>query len=349
MTEVNNFQEIVLHNYPIIDVRAPIEFEKGAIPNSVNLYLMNNEERALVGTTYKEKGHNAAIELGHSLVSGKIKEERINSWIEFYKKNTNTHILCFRGGDRSHISQQWIYENSGIDIPLIIGGYKAFRNYLLDQFEKPYNIRILSGATGSGKTILLNKINNTVDLEGIANHRGSSFGGNREEQPCQVDFENSLAYKLIDFSNNNFSYLYLEDESRNIGKRRIPNSLFEKMAQAKMVHLIVSLEERTNTIYNEYVIHDQESFKSEWIDKIKSSLAGISRKLGGKRHNELLEIVDSAWKEQVNSGNLEQHKEWIKVLLTDYYDPMYNYQIEKRKEQIIFRGNKEEVLNYIKE
>ncbi|MEN8255915.1 MAG: tRNA 2-selenouridine(34) synthase MnmH, partial [Verrucomicrobiota bacterium] len=192
-----DFKRIVLDDIPLIDVRAPIEFESGAFPTAVNLPLMNNEERHLVGIRYKEKGNAAAVKLGHELVGGEVKQERIAAWAEQIKHRPDTMLYCFRGGQRSKISQQWIAEETGTVIPRLEGGYKAFRNYLLEQLD-PANQNpvpvILGGRTGTGKTILLQQLENAVDLEAIANHRGSSFGRFTTPQPCPIDFENSLAW-----------------------------------------------------------------------------------------------------------------------------------------------------------
>jgi tRNA 2-selenouridine synthase len=195
----SDFRSIVLNDTPLIDVRAPVEFTKGAFPHAVNLPLMNDEERHLVGTRYKEEGNTEAVKLGHMLVSGALKEERIAAWLTFIASNPKAMLYCFRGGQRSQISQEWITQSSR-EIVRLKGGYKAFRNYLMEETERSvehFQPIVLGGRTGSGKTILLNKIANTIDLEKLANHRGSSFGRDILSQPTQIDFENSLAYALI--------------------------------------------------------------------------------------------------------------------------------------------------------
>ena len=213
LQQENNFRDIVLGNIPLIDVRAPIEFEKGAFPHAINLAIMNDKERHLVGTAYKKSGNEAATKLGYSLVSGTIKEERMKAWKDAIQANPNALLYCFRGGSRSQISQEWLDE-SGINIIRLKGGYKAFRNYLLAEIEKApqqFKPTIIGGRTGSGKTILLKKIQNSIDLEGLANHRGSAFGRKITPQPAQIDFENALAYELIQKVDQGFNKLVFED------------------------------------------------------------------------------------------------------------------------------------------
>ncbi|MDZ4956979.1 tRNA 2-selenouridine(34) synthase MnmH, partial [Clostridium perfringens] len=179
---------------------ASIEYEKGAFLNSFNFPILNNEERHIIGICYKEKGNEEATKLGYKLVSGKIKDERVNSWVTFIKDNPNAMLYCFRGGSRSRIAQEWITDALDREIYRLEGGYKAFRNYLIDSLapeNQSYKPIILTGFTGSGKTIILNKLKNSIDLEGLANHRGSSFGAHITPQPSQIDFENKLAYSLI--------------------------------------------------------------------------------------------------------------------------------------------------------
>ncbi|HCX65185.1 MAG TPA: tRNA 2-selenouridine(34) synthase MnmH, partial [Eubacteriaceae bacterium] len=217
----DDFKEIVLNERPLIDLRAPVEYQKGSFPNSINLPLMTDEEREQVGICYKEKGHDAALTLGHELVQGEKKEERLQNWTTFIDAHPDTLLFCFRGGNRSEIVQQWIFEKTQKKVPRLTGGYKKFRHYLMDSLN-PQNIStkplILTGFTGSGKTEILKQFEHAIDLEGLANHRGSSFGGKISSQPTQVNFENKLAYQIIQHQHKQFAVLLLEDESRNIGR-----------------------------------------------------------------------------------------------------------------------------------
>ncbi|WP_315982767.1 rhodanese-like domain-containing protein [Aliamphritea spongicola] len=129
-----NYRQLFLNDTPMIDLRAPVEFKQGAFPSAVSLPLMSNEEREKVGTCYKQQGQDAAIKLGHKLVSGEIKEQRMAAWKAFVEENPEGYLYCFRGGLRSRTTQQWLKE-AGADYPLVTGGYKALRNFLLDEIE----------------------------------------------------------------------------------------------------------------------------------------------------------------------------------------------------------------------
>jgi tRNA 2-selenouridine synthase len=184
----------------MMDARAPIEFAKGAFPGAVNLPLMNDHERQRVGTCYKQHGQQAAIVMGHQLVSGAIKAERIQAWADFARAHPDGYLYCFRGGLRSQIVQQWLKDEAGIDYPRVAGGYKAMRNFLLntvDQAVAQCDFVLLGGMTGTGKTEVLTQLRNGLDLEGHANHRGSSFGKRATGQPTNIDFENRLAVDLL--------------------------------------------------------------------------------------------------------------------------------------------------------
>lgn len=356
----NDFNKIVIEEIPLIDVRAPIEFEKGAFINTVNLPLMNDEERHLVGICYKEKGNEEAVKLGHQLVSGDIRQARIEAWKSRLEQYPNSMIYCFRGGLRSKLSQQWLLDSIGKNIPRLEGGYKAFRNYLINALN-PSELKsipiILGGCTGSGKTIILKKLKNVIDLEGIANHRGSSFGGFITPQPSQIDFENNLAYALIQHEHKGYTHMILEDEGRNVGRCFIPQPLREHFNQGDLVLLEQPLEKRIETTINEYVIQSQGMYVEvfgkeqgfhEWSNYIISSINKLKKRLGGDRYKKLIETFELSFKEQIQSGSFHPHRYWIKILLQDYYDPMYQYQIQNTSKKIIFTGNAEEVLAYLK-
>lgn len=357
---VDNFEEIVINRYPLIDTRAPSEYEKGSFPNSVNLPLMNNQEREMVGTTYKQKGQDEAIKLGYKLVSGDIKASRVKAWVDFIKANPNTHIFCWRGGMRSKIVQEWIYEASNIKVPRLKGGYKAFRNYLIKrslELAKEKDIYVLGGMTGSGKTLILQDIPQSIDLEAIARHRGSAFGRYATPQPSQISFENALSYAQIEHNHKGFNSLVIEDESRNIGQRYIPHEVFEEFQKSKLVIVEVPFSKRVEIIYNDYVIYSQkeydEAYKNglcehNWYQSMLHNFSRIKKRLGIERYNEFLSIFESAWEYQQKTLDPSRHKEWIEALLRDYYDPMYNYQIEKKQDRIVFKGSSDEVREYLK-
>lgn len=358
---INDFKNIVINNIPLIDVRAPIEYEKGAFSNSINLPLMNNEERHLVGIRYKEEGNEEAVKLGHQLVNGAIKKERVDKWITQINKNPDTVLYCFRGGQRSKISQEWIYEATGIIIPRLEGGYKAFRNFLIQSLEPAEQKCIpilLGGYTGSGKTILLKKLHNFIDLEGLANHRGSSFGKQFTPQPTQINFENNLAYALINLSHKGYRYMVLEDEGNHIGKCFILKPMAGYFNSGGLVILETPFDERVQITLDEYVIQAQTQYIKElgndqglveWHKYIDSSLYRIKNRLGGLRYGQIKEALDTAFSQQLQTVSYKLHENWIGYLLKEYYDPMYQYQIENTDKKILFKGNAEDVLTYFKE
>ena len=357
LKQSNDFKSIVLKNTALIDVRAPIEFEKGTFPFAVNLPLMNNEERHLVGIAYKKRGHDAAVALGNTLVNESIKKDRVQVWIDFMQNHPDAKLYCFRGGERSKISQEWLTDMK-YDIIRLEGGYKAFRNYLIDETvrsAKYYEPIIIGGRTGSGKTILLKKLSNSIDLEKLANHRGSSFGKKIIEQPTQINFENALAYTLIQKLNKGFSKLVFEDEGDYIGQLYLPKTFAKHLSSAPLIILETKTEERVEITFDEYIVKAQKSYKEmcgneylqKWAKSIEEAMFRIKRRLGSERYKIVCQIFDNAFERQIESGSLEKYKEWVTYLLVEYYDPMYDYQIEKNTARIIFRGTHEEIEQFL--
>lgn len=353
-----DFHRMVVGNIPLIDVRAPVEFAAGAFPTAVNLPLMNDEERHLVGIRYKEQGQDAAIALGHELVSGAIKEERIAAWKAFIETYPETLIYCFRGGLRSRLSQAWASEAVGREVVRLEGGYKAFRTYLMNHLEPGWLKSVplvVGGRTGSGKTILLQQLNNVVDLEAIANHRGSSFGRFIHPQPTQIDFENRLAWRMIQHENEGHPLMVVEDEGRHIGCRYIPRPLVAHFAAGDVIHLETPLRERVRITFDEYVTAAQTLFDeaygddglAEWLEDIRGSISRIRKRLGGERFKRVNQLLDEAYTYQLKTGDASEHAQWVKLLLEEYYDPMYDYQLEQKKQKIVFRGHAADVLDYI--
>ena len=346
----SEYRRILVSDHPIMDARAPIEFNKGAFPASVNHPLMEDEERRLVGTCYKEQGQQAAIELGHSLVHGEIKQQRIAAWIKFFSDNPNGYLYCFRGGLRSQLTQQWLKE-AGLDIPFIEGGYKAMRQFLIETIDNAPQARpmlILSGITGSGKTEFLLERQEAIDLEGLAHHRGSSFGRFHEGQPTQINFENALAVALLKHQDKAVKHLLLEDESYLIGRSALPQAFYANMQAANLLVLEESLDARLARLLNEYVhkmhsgyiqrLGETQGFTA-FAQYLSQSITGIRKRLGGKRHDELQAMINDALAVQLSQNDTSAHLKWIELLLLKYYDPMYQYQIDKKADRIIFKGD----------
>ncbi|MBP6534025.1 MAG: tRNA 2-selenouridine(34) synthase MnmH, partial [Arenimonas sp.] len=221
-----DFRQLFLNDTPLLDTRAPTEFAQGAFPNAVNLPLMSDDQRAQVGLCYKRRGQAAAIALGHELVQGAAKAARVQEWADFARRHPEGYLYCFRGGLRSQISQQWLAE-AGCDYPRIIGGYKAMRQFLLQALETSLAqgpVIVLSGQTGCAKTQLLQQLINAVDLEGLANHRGSAFGKRVPGQPSQIDFENALSIAFLKRRHAAIARpVVVEDESHLIGRIVLPD------------------------------------------------------------------------------------------------------------------------------
>ena len=353
----DDFKSIVLSKTTLLDVRAPVEFKKGAFLNATNLPIMNDEERHLVGICYKNQGNKKAIELGHSLVSADIKEERITAWINFIDANPSALLYCFRGGQRSKIAQEWLHVR-GREIVRLKGGYKAFRTFLINELKEStnhFNPIILGGRTGSGKTIVLKKMPNSIDLEDLANHRGSSFGSRLSAQPMQIDFENNLAYELIQKIEDGFKTLVFEDEGKHVGNAFMPENLISTTLNAPLIILDTLIEERVEITLDEYVIQAQEAYikagfdsaLEEWSKNIQDAMSRITRRLGSEKYTKVSSIFESALNEQKRSGSYDGYREWVKFLLEEYYDPMYDYQIQKRSHMVSFRGDAQEIQNYI--
>jgi tRNA 2-selenouridine synthase len=358
LTQIEDFSQLFISDTPLIDTRAPIEFEQGAFPHTSSLPLMSDKERELVGTCYKNKGQAKAIVLGHELVQGKIKQARLDAWLEFIKNNPNGVLYCFRGGLRSQITQEWIYEASGVNYPRIKGGYKALRRFLIDETDRimdKITPVVIGGQTGCGKTLLLDQLKDTIDLEGLANHRGSAFGNTTTPQPTQINFENALAIELI--KQQQYSHLVFEDEGSNVGTVHIPKCVQDKTSRAELILLEASVEERLKVSMDAYVINMQQDFIQQdavnGFDNFANywlrSLEKIQRRLGLERYQAMLKLVNSALQHYKEQGEADGFYPVVEELLVGYYDPMYDYQIQKKMDRVVFKGDADEVLTYLAE
>jgi tRNA 2-selenouridine synthase len=354
MTNGTDFRAILRAGTPIIDVRAPVEFQQGAMPAALNLPLMDDEERAAVGTCYKRHGADAALKLGHALVAGEKRQRRTDAWREAIGVHADAYLCCARGGQRSHITQQWLQE-AGVDTPLIVGGYKSLRQAAItataELVQRP--IVLVGGCTGNGKTQLVQALASGVDLEGLAHHRGSSFGRTLQPQLSQASFENALAVALLQ---KEASRWILEDEGHMIGANHLPECLRDRMAQSMIAVVEDPFETRLERLREEYFTrmhHDflqafgEEKGWQEFSNYLHQGLFTIRRRLGLQRFAELSAKLDEALSEQQRSGSTEPHFRWLKPLLIEYYDPMYRYQLGKKADKIVFRGNYQEVAAWL--
>ncbi|MBP8204070.1 MAG: tRNA 2-selenouridine(34) synthase MnmH, partial [Pseudomonas sp.] len=305
----SDYRDIFVNDRPMMDARAPVEFAKGAFPGVVNLPLMNDVERQKVGTCYKQHGQDAAIALGQQLVSGAVKDARVAAWRAFAQANPEGYLYCFRGGLRSQITQQWLKE-AGIDYPRVLGGYKAMRSFLLETTQQAVTecaFVIVGGMTGTGKTEVISQLSNSLDLEGHANHRGSSFGKRATVQPGQIDFENRLAIDILKQRAAGTQQFVLEDESRLVGICSLPLELYKGMQDYPLVWLEDSFEGRVERILSDYVthlcaefisMHGAENGGSLFAERLLQSLSNIQKRLGGERYLRLLASMQAALAEQ---------------------------------------------------
>lgn len=352
----------LLRGGPFLDVRAPIEFASGSAPQSKNLPLLNDEERHQVGLCYKEQGPDAAEDLGHRLVSGIARQERIEGWVESLNAAADTLLYCFRGGKRSAIAQAWL-KDSGITVQRIPGGYKSIRQHLLNGLNasaSQISVTTLGGHTGSGKTVLLRQLkkqkNGTpiVDLENLARHRGSAFGQELDTQPAQADFENHLSVALmraIEFHRS----VWMEDEARTIGKITLPDCVFQRLRTGPLVLIDEPQSRRAEIIFQEYVKDQLKDLKlrfsedAAWAElqrRLTDPVQRISRKLGGARTAQVLQLIHSAIDRSQTQDQWDGHLAWILFLLENYYDPYYKNHADRNAERVVFRGSRSEVADY---
>jgi len=302
---------------PIIDVRTPAEFEQGHIPGALNIPIFTNEERVLVGTKYKRSSKDAAVLLGLELVGPKLAV-----FVRRAKKvavDGEILIHCWRGGMRSG-SMAWLFETAGLKPSLLIGGYKAYRKFIRNSFSQPTNLVVIGGYTGSGKTEVLHKLKEmkeqVLDLEGVANHKGSAFGAlGQDDQPTTEHFENLLGRAWLEFDHS--KPIWTEDESRSVGSVSINDPLFEQMRKAPLLAIIVPKSERIKRLVKEYACFD--------IDLLKQMCKKIEKRLGGlkvKRAFESLEQGDFAT---------------VADITLDYYDKAYGHGLNTRTTQAVHR------------
>ena len=330
-----DYASILRTNTPILDVRAPIEYAKGALPNSTNIPVLTDEERHHVGIEYKQHGNQAAVDLGFKLVDDSARAERLKAWRNYLDAHSDALITCWRGGQRSQIAQQWL-EDAGYAVPRIAGGFKAMRQCSLDVLTQAGKRSwvVVAGKTGVGKTIVLNQYQASIDLEGLANHFGSSFGRKSTPQPTPVTFEIALAQKLLQTEVH--VTCLIEDESRTIGRLGVPSDLYEAMQTAPVVVLESDLEQRLAVTFENYVENANPAH-------LRTALARIKKRLGGDRFRIVATQLDDA----LSSHEQARHYAWINSLFEWYYDPMYEYQLEQKQDRIVFRGCESEVVEFL--
>lgn len=340
----NQYERLLARGVPLLDVRSPGEFARGAFPGAFNLPLLTDDERHQVGIRYKQAGGEAALELGHQLVSGDTRERRIAAWAAWAKQHPDGALYCWRGGLRSEIAQEWL-DAAGCAVPRVAGGFKALRGFCLKTLGQETPWIVLAGRAGSDKTGILTAIPRHVDLEGLANHRGSAFGKRDTPQPPPIAFENALAARILRLTRDaggpgtaGDAPIAIEDESRTIGRLAIPARVFEGMQEAPVVVVETPREARIANIYLGYVATEDGA-----RTRLEQALDNIRRRLGGERHTAVRQVMQEAFER----GEPDRHYAWIAMLLDWYYDPMYDYQLSRKQDRIVLRGGRDEVAEYL--
>jgi tRNA 2-selenouridine synthase len=263
---------------PVLDVRTPAEFAHGHIPGASNLPLFSNEERVQVGTTYKQQGKELAILLGFDLTGTKWSQFIRDALVIAPGKKVAVH--CWRGGMRSG-AMAWALSLYGFDVRVITGGYKSYRRWAHQQFATPFDIHLIGGMTGSGKTKILHELKHLgeqiIDLEDLAAHQGSAYGSmNKLVQPTQEQFENNFANSLSKLDAG--KKIWVEDESINIGRCQIPKPFWNQMQDSLLVDLQVPVDLRVDSLVKEYGTLDHD-FLIDSTEKIRKRLGPEQCKL----------------------------------------------------------------------
>lgn len=296
---------------PVVDVRSPGEYQAGHIPGTTNIPILNNEERVAVGTIYKEKGQAEAIMTGFRLVGPRL--EQIVTDAKNLSGGKEMIVHCWRGGMRSGNFCQFV-SMAGIQTHQLLGGYKAYRQHAVESYELPFQLMVVGGKTGSGKSEILRSIQQrgeqVLDLEKLANHKGSAFGGlMMGPQPTTEQFQNELFEHILKLDVQ--KRIWIEDESIAIGKIFLPDPIFQGIRKAPLLRMDVSKEVRVQRLVNEYGHAD----KAEFLQAMEK----ITRKLGGQHFQ--------AAKEKLRLGDMHAT---IEILL-NYYDRTYTVGMEKRE------------------
>ncbi len=330
----------------LIDVRAESEFAQGHIPHFLNLPLLNDTERHQVGLAYKTFGQERAIKLGHGLVNPQA-NERIEGWkneicISSHKRGL---ITCWRGGLRSKLVTLEMTK-LGLAAIQVEGGYKAMRRELLLTLEGPPSLYVLSGMTGSGKTQMIRALptTNKIDLEALAEHRGSSFGQLLAvKQPSTATFENRLALSIWEKTGP----LVVEDESRGIGRVTIPTGFLKQLRTAPLIILDMPVEQRAKHIYEEYIATPYAAgvpLPTLQLEAVKG-LQCIRKRLGGSLTDLLLSKTHAAFDR--DNIDLELHMIWISLLLVEYYDKLYLHSTAYWERPVLHQGDYDACYQWI--
>lgn len=300
-----------------IDVRSPSEYKKGHIPHVVNMPLFNDEERAIVGTLYKQTGRSEAIERGLEIVGLKMAE--FVRYVKPLVRDNKIFVHCWRGGMRSG-SVAWLFDTMGYEVYTLAGGYKSYRHLVIEKLGQKAAYIIIGGRTGSGKTEMLHQLREQgeqiLDFERIANHRGSAFGALGEPaQPTTEQFENDL---YVEFAKlDQAKPIWLEDESKNVGTCYITNGMWANMRTAPMVVIDLPTEVRVKRLVNDY--------GENFISGLEDSIRKIEKRLGNEAMKEALQKLE------------ERDLSAVARIVLRYYDKAYDHSLIGKDKELITR------------
>jgi tRNA 2-selenouridine synthase len=298
----------------MLDVRSPGEYDQGHIPAAINYPLFTNEERAQVGICYKQQGRDAAVELGFDLLGPKLGD--LVRQAKAIAPDRVLRVHCWRGGMRSG-GVAWGLQMAGFQVTTLEGGYKSFRRWARQIFSVPRQIIVLGGMTGTGKTPILHALadlgEQVLDLEGLANHRGSSFGSlDMPPQPSTEQFENLIGDRLSQLDPHR--PVWIEAESKRVGTCRVPPELFQQMEAAPTLEVVRPLAERLDILVQVYGETSREG--------LIAATERIRKRLGGQRTQTAVELIR------------QNHPHEVCKIVLDYYDRTYRYDLERRQQVI---------------
>ncbi len=325
-------------SFPVLDVRSPGEFSHAHFPEAFSLPLFTDEQRKIIGTAYKQQNRHVAVDIGLQYFSDRMKrvyddvDKILAGWMEEKKITASGNnvllMYCWRGGMRSG-AMAWLLSLYGYRIYVLIGGYKSFRRWTLAQFERQYNLHIIGGFTGSGKTEILMKLkqdgHKVIDLEGLANHKGSAFGSlGQGPQPSAEMFENRLAMELyrgiplpeIITNDNGYAkadneHIWIEDESMHVGSVGIPKAFWNQMRESNLFFIDIPFEERLKNIVARYGKYEK--------PELETCILKIQKRLGGLETKSALQSLKE-----------NRIQECFSILLR-YYDKLYNVSLHNRE------------------
>lgn len=304
-------------SFPILDVRSPAEFERAHIPGAISFPIFSNSERAAVGTCYKNEGKDKAVELGLTFVGPNLAD-----WVKEAKKiavEGTILVHCWRGGMRSG-SMAWLFETAGLKVKILMGGYKAYRQCVLEKFQEKIPLIVLGGKTGSGKTEILKGLGEKnfqiIDLEGLAHHRGSAFGHlGLEVQPSSEHFENLLHLELMKFDWT--KPIWVEDESRHIGQVFMNFHFYEQLRKATLLFMDIDAEYRLPHLVDVYAQYPK--------DQLEVALGKIKKRLGGQHYQNAIQKLEE--------GDFRE----VAAITLQYYDKAYLHGLAQRDPDSVHR------------